>query len=64
MNEVQIRERFYPMDKESVSVPAMKNCKNMDISLHTLKLCMQDGFLDSPSREQQQWMATAGSRPL
>ncbi|SDR93167.1 Alpha-L-rhamnosidase N-terminal domain-containing protein [Paenibacillaceae bacterium GAS479] len=27
-----------------------------DISVHTLRLCMQDGFLDSSSREQQQWM--------
>lgn len=26
------------------------------LSAHTLRLCMQDGFLDSSSREQQQWM--------
>ncbi len=30
-----------------------------DICVHTLDLCMQDGFLDSPSREQQQWMGDA-----
>lgn len=33
--------------------------KIWDISAHTLNLCMQDGFLDSPSREQQQWMGDA-----
>ncbi|MDR0352140.1 MAG: family 78 glycoside hydrolase catalytic domain [Opitutaceae bacterium] len=26
------------------------------ICAHTLRGCMQDGFIDSPSREQQQWM--------
>ncbi|MBN8215841.1 MAG: family 78 glycoside hydrolase catalytic domain [Spirochaetes bacterium] len=30
-----------------------------EISAHTLRLCQQDGFLDSPSREQQQWMGDA-----
>ncbi len=57
LNEVQIRERFYPMDKESVFRTSNEKLQKIwDISLHTLKLCMQDGFLDSPSREQQQWM--------
>jgi hypothetical protein len=26
------------------------------VCAHTLRGCMQDGFIDSPSREQQQWM--------
>ncbi len=30
--------------------------KIWDISVYSLLLCMQDAFLDSPSREQQQWM--------
>ena len=49
--------RRYPLD--TVSVFRTENellQKIWDISTHTLKLCMQDGFLDSPSREQQQWM--------
>ncbi|MDR2673460.1 MAG: family 78 glycoside hydrolase catalytic domain, partial [Opitutaceae bacterium] len=29
------------------------------ICAHTMRGCMQDGFIDSPSREQQQWMGDA-----
>jgi hypothetical protein len=30
-----------------------------EVCAHTLRGCMQDGFIDSPSREQQQWMGDA-----
>lgn len=57
LKKAGIIERSYPMEKQSsFSCANTKLQKIWDISLHTLKLCMQDGFLDSPSREQQQWM--------
>ena len=50
----------YPMDRmSSFNTDDQKLQKLWDISAHTLRLCMQDGFLDSPSREQQQWMGDA-----
>ncbi|MBR2354657.1 MAG: family 78 glycoside hydrolase catalytic domain [Clostridia bacterium] len=50
----------YPMDRmSSFTTEEPRLQKLWDISAHTLRLCMQDGFLDSPSREQQQWMGDA-----
>lgn len=50
----------YPMDRtSSFFTTDQKLQKLWNISAHTLRLCMQDGFLDSPSREQQQWMGDA-----
>ena len=50
----------YPMDRmSSFTAEDSKVQKLWEISVHTLRLCMQDGFLDSPSREQQQWMGDA-----
>jgi len=54
---VSVWTREYPFDKR-----ASFSCENAsmnrlwDISAHTLEICLQDGYLDSPSREQQQWM--------
>lgn len=57
LNGVFIKEQYYPIENESVfETDNEKLQKIWDISVRTLKLCMQDGFLDSPSREQQQWM--------
>ena len=50
----------YPLERMAeFSAADAKLTKLWDISVHTLRLCMQDGFLDSPSREQQQWMGDA-----
>lgn len=51
----------YPMEEiSSFHMQGNQEMKRLwDISVHTLRLCMLDGFLDSPSREQQQWMGDA-----
>lgn len=57
LHRVGLRTRKYPIDR-----PAAFQCgderlqKIWDISEHTIRICMQDAFVDSPSREQQQWM--------
>ncbi|NIK67042.1 family 78 glycoside hydrolase catalytic domain [Paenibacillus sp. BK720] len=57
LHRVGMRTRKYPIDQ-----PAVFQCsderlqKIWDISEHTIRICMQDAFVDSPSREQQQWM--------
>lgn len=57
LNEVKLITKRYPMERESTfQCDDERLNKLWDISVHTLKLCMQDAFLDSPSREQQQWM--------
>lgn len=57
LNNAEIITRIYPLSKESsFYCEDLELTKIWDICTHTLKLCMQDGFLDSPSREQQQWM--------
>ncbi|MBR6793885.1 MAG: family 78 glycoside hydrolase catalytic domain [Clostridia bacterium] len=57
LKDIGIVTRNYPI-KEAASFHSRneKLQKIWEISTHTLKLCMQDGFLDSSSREQQQWM--------
>ncbi len=60
VQSVSIYTREYPFAQT-----ASFTCDNpqlnrlWDISTHTLKICLQDGYLDSPSREQQQWMGDA-----
>ncbi len=57
LNNVGITTRNYPLREVSIFNTKDEGLQKLwDISVHTLKLCMQDGFLDSPSREQQQWM--------
>ncbi|MFC3800267.1 family 78 glycoside hydrolase catalytic domain [Cohnella sp. GCM10012308] len=57
LHRIGLRTRGYP-----VTEPAVFKCSDpmlqrvWDISAHTLRICMQDAFVDSPSREQQQWM--------
>ncbi|MEK8128790.1 family 78 glycoside hydrolase catalytic domain [Paenibacillus filicis] len=57
VHRVGLRTRRYPMAQHAsfrCSDPALQRI--WDISEHTLRICMQDAFVDSPSREQQQWM--------
>lgn len=57
LNNGGIVTRNYPLNNMSTFKTENSNLQRIwDISTHTLKLCIQDGFLDSPSREQQQWM--------
>lgn len=57
INSVSVLTREYPFSRT-----ASFRCENRemnrlwDISARTLEICLQDGYLDSPSREQQQWM--------
>ncbi|GGA03882.1 hypothetical protein GCM10008018_57240 [Paenibacillus marchantiophytorum] len=57
VHRVGLRTRRYP-----VAQPAAFKCSDQtlqrvwEISEHTIRICMQDAFVDSPSREQQQWM--------
>lgn len=56
-HEVGLRTRYYPAKRKSEFVCSDDRLNRLwEISAHTLRCCMQDGFLDSPSREQQQWM--------
>ena len=53
----EIISRRYPLKcVERFACSDDKLMKILDIGEHTLRLCMQDGFLDSSSREQQQWI--------
>jgi alpha-L-rhamnosidase len=54
---VGIRTRGYPLEDRAefaASDPLVTRIR--DLCVHTVGLCMQDGFLDSSSREQQQWI--------
>ncbi len=52
-----IRTRGYPVDIQGTFASGDPRITRVrEICEHTLTLCMQDGFLDSSSREQQQWM--------
>ena len=56
-HKVGLRTRRYPLEKTaSLQCGDERLAGIWDISARTLRLCMQDGFLDSSSREQQQWM--------
>lgn len=57
IRRVGLRTRRYPLADTAVFRCSDERLRRIwDISAHTLHLCMQDGFLDSSSREQQQWM--------
>ncbi|MCL2832720.1 MAG: glycoside hydrolase family 78 protein [Treponema sp.] len=55
--DIKVRSRRYPL-VQTGSFECSNDTLNFirDISLNTIKICMQDGFVDSPSREQQQWI--------
>lgn len=60
IHRVGMRTRKYKLDETgqfASSDPLLDRI--WTISARTLRLCMQDGFLDSSSREQQQWMGDA-----
>ncbi|MBM7564063.1 hypothetical protein JOC55_000995 [Paenibacillus sacheonensis] len=57
LHRVGIRTRRYPIGQPAVfrcSDPKLQRI--WEIAEHTVRICMQDAFVDSPSREQQQWM--------
>lgn len=60
ISKVAMRSRRYPLAATSTfecSDPALN--KLWKISERTVRLCLQDAIVDSPSREQQQWMGDA-----
>lgn len=57
LQRIGLRTRYYPVEQPSdFSCSDERLNRLWSLSAHTLRCCMQDGFLDSPSREQQQWM--------
>jgi hypothetical protein len=57
IRRAEIRTMEYPLpDAPVCSVAEPRADALIDNCLRTLRLCAQDGLLDSPSREQQQWM--------
>ncbi|MDF2921859.1 MAG: hypothetical protein K0R57_773 [Paenibacillaceae bacterium] len=57
IHRVGLRTRRYPLAHTATLQCSDRRLAGIwDISARTLRLCMQDGFLDSSSREQQQWM--------
>ncbi|MDF2724375.1 MAG: hypothetical protein K0Q59_4050, partial [Paenibacillus sp.] len=57
IHRVGLRRRAYPIAEHSTFASNDETLQRIwDISEHTLRICMQDAFVDSPSREQQQWM--------
>ncbi|KRE57995.1 family 78 glycoside hydrolase catalytic domain [Paenibacillus sp. Soil750] len=56
-HRVGVRTRKYPLEQTAFLHSSNERLNGIwEISARTLRLCMQDGFLDSSSREQQQWM--------
>jgi alpha-L-rhamnosidase len=57
VHRIGMRKRTYPVTQHAVFACSDEKLQRIwDISEHTLRICMQDAFVDSPSREQQQWM--------
>ena len=57
VTNVSVLTREYPFPKRaSFSCDNAAMNRLWAISAHTLEICLQDGYLDSPSREQQQWI--------
>ena len=57
LQHAYIRKLGYPVpDVKPLSTSDEMLNRISGIATHTLRLCMQDGFLDSASREQQQWI--------
>ena len=60
IHRVGIRTRHYPLQVVgAVRTPDAFQKELLQVCARSLEVCMQDGFLDSPSREQQQWMGDA-----
>jgi hypothetical protein len=60
LHHAGMRTRMYPANQHGhVSAPDPFQQNLHAICAHALRGCMQDGFIDSPSREQQQWMGDA-----
>ncbi len=57
LRRAAMRARMYPANQYGqVCTPDAFQQNLHAICAHALRGCMQDGFIDSPSREQQQWM--------
>jgi alpha-L-rhamnosidase len=56
INNIYIKTIGYPVKEIDLHSGDNKLNRIINITEHSLRLCMQDGFLDSSSREQQQWM--------
>ncbi|AWI09471.1 family 78 glycoside hydrolase catalytic domain [Ereboglobus luteus] len=57
LHGASLRTRMYPVNQYGhVRTPDGFQRELHAICAHALRGCMQDGFIDSPSREQQQWM--------
>ena len=65
VQEAWIQSVFCPSERESVFQTSDKAMQKLwDISVHTMHLSTLDAFVDSPSREQQQWMGDARFQAL
>lgn len=57
VHRVGLRTRRYPVAQPAAFACSDRTLQRIwDMSAHTMRICMQDAFVDSPSREQQQWM--------
>ncbi|MFD0717366.1 family 78 glycoside hydrolase catalytic domain [Paenibacillus sp. GCM10027626] len=57
LHRVGMRKRTYPVMRHSSFTCSDDTIRTLwGMCEHTLRICMQDAFVDSPSREQQQWM--------
>lgn len=57
LHRVGVRTRRYPLKVlGTVQTPDPFQRKLLQVCTRSLEVCMQDAFVDSPSREQQQWM--------
>ncbi len=60
VRSVSVYTREYPFAETASFTSENPQLNRLwNISAHTLEICLQDGYLDSPSREQQQWMGDA-----
>lgn len=65
LHKLSIRARAYPLPQGPIfSTDDTELNRIWRISANAASLCMQDGFLDSTSREQQQWMGDARFQAL
>ncbi|AJY75345.1 family 78 glycoside hydrolase catalytic domain [Paenibacillus beijingensis] len=65
LHRVGMRKRTYPVDQHATFACNDGSLGQIwELSEHTLRICMQDAFVDSPSREQQQWMGDGRSQAL
>ncbi|MBL8993689.1 MAG: family 78 glycoside hydrolase catalytic domain [Spirochaetia bacterium] len=65
LRKLSIRRRSHPFPKEPLFKTDDAGLNRIwKISENAIRLCMQDGFLDSTSREQQQWMGDARFQAL